>query len=80
MQQFGECPSPPGIRYTSSTWLNFFPLAKRPQFRATALLLLYRFGLNTFDMGVFIEPLENLRTQLRSLALWPRSLSAAAAS
>jgi hypothetical protein len=43
-------------------------------------LLLYRFGLNTFNMGVFIEPLENLRTQLRSLALVAQPASSLAAS
>ncbi|HYM06098.1 MAG TPA: hypothetical protein VEU11_06020 [Terriglobales bacterium] len=41
-------------------------------------LLLYRFGLNTFNMSVFIEPFESLRTQLRSLAMAAQPVSAAA--
>ena len=41
-------------------------------------LLLYRFGLNAFDVSVFIEPLENLRAQLRSLALAAQPVSATA--
>jgi hypothetical protein len=43
-------------------------------------LFLYRFGLTTLNMGVFIEPFENLRTQLRLLALAAQPVPVAAAS